>query len=220
MYLSLASLLDTCAAGTDQLNASLASRKALGDLLPDVLGDPLLERLKRKSAGGPIVLDVDGVENRLSTDEMRGIVLAIRDHWHPHGFCMLRVRAQQQWNRLAYELHQPLLCWRALDAHAGWDLLGIQLRSRELDLFRFLASSGSVTVEQVASNPLLFSQEVDLADWRVQQALTLGRRPPDPLENNKREAAYLLRRFASRRLVIRQTTERFAIVRPRRDERR
>jgi hypothetical protein len=51
------------------------------------------------------------------------------------------------------------LCWRALDSHAGWDLLGIQLLSRELDLFRFLASAGSVTVEQVATNPLLLRKE-------------------------------------------------------------
>jgi hypothetical protein len=203
------------------LNAALTSGEALCDLLPDVTrSNPLITRLKRLSAGGPIVLDVYGAESRLSANEMRSVVLAIRDHWHTHGFCMLRVRAQQQWNRVAYELHQPLLCWRALDAYAGWDLLGLQLQGRELDLFRFLASSGSVTVEQVASNPLLFSQEVDLGDWRVQQALTLGRRPPDPLENNTREAVHLLRRFASRRLVVQQTTERFAIVRLRRDERR
>jgi hypothetical protein len=111
------------------------------------------------SAGGPIVLDVDGAENRLSVNEMGSIILAIRNHWQAHGFCLLRVRARAQWSRLAYELHQPLLCWRALDSHAGWDLLGIQLLSRELDLFRFLASAGSVTVEQVATNPLLLRKE-------------------------------------------------------------
>ncbi len=214
MYMHLQSLLNRQASASDLLVAALESSEVVSKLLP--VGDPILQQLQQLQQAGPLFLDLWGADRHFAKEDIEKIVRAMRVHWHQHGFCIARGSDPHRWTQAAYDYQQPLLHWRSLSIIHGWDLIGLQLRATELGVFRLLVSQGATTVEQVATNPTLFSQQPNFGSPSVQMDIAMGRVPRGPIEFNRSEARNILTRMRNRRIVIERGGF-YGIVRPTRE---
>lgn len=214
MYLHLQPLLNRDASVGDLFVAALTSSEDVSKLLP--AGDPILRQLQQIRQAGPLFLDLWGADMHFAKEDFEKIVRAIRDRWHQHGFCIARSSDPHRWMQAVSDYQQPLLHWRSLAIIHGWDLIGFQLRGTELGVFRLLVSHGATTVEQVATNPTIFSQRPNFGSPGVQMDIEMGRMPRGPIEHNRSEARNILMRMRNRRIVI-ESGGFYGIVRPTRE---
>ena len=214
MYLQLQPLLNREASASDLLVAALTSSEEVSKLLPP--GDPVLQQLQQFRQAGPLFLDLWGADMHFTQEDIEKIMRAIRVHWHQHGFCIARGSDPHRWMQAAIDYQQPLLHWRSLSIIHGWDLIGLQLHATELGVFRLLVSQGATTVEQVATNPTIFSQQPNFGSPSVQMDIAMGRVPCGPIEFNRALARNILTRMRNRRIVIERGGF-YGIVRPTRE---
>ncbi len=217
MYLHLKPALDKGVSVADLFVAAFESADAVGALFPGAdSADSVLRQWQRVRSAGPIFLDLHGADTSISAEDVAKIVCTIRDHWHGHGFCIARCSNPRLWGRAAYEHNQPLLCWRSLSIIHGWDLLGLQLRATDLDVFRHLVQYGETSAEQVARDGSIYSQRPNFADWRVQRDIEMERYHPGPSAFSRSEAQRILHRMHQIRIVIKREGF-YQIVRPSRE---
>jgi|SRR5579883_1858395 hypothetical protein len=214
MYLHLQPLLHREVSVGDLLSAALMSAEEVSRMLPS--SDPVLQQLQRVRQAGPLFLDISGADMHFTKEDIEKIVRAVRNHWHQHGFCIARSSDPHRWVQAVSDYQQPLLHWRSLSIIHGWDLIGLQLRATELSVFRLLVSHGATTVEQVATNPSIFSQQPDFGSPSVQMDIAMGRVPRGPIERNRSEARNILMRMRNRRIVVERGGF-YGIVRPTRE---
>jgi hypothetical protein len=218
MYLSLKALFEFSRDGgnaADILNEALDPPTPVGDLAEPLRGDPLASALYSLARARMVTLDLEGTGDLISEQDAEALASVVKHHWGPHGFCLTRCPDIGLWTRAANRQGQPLLLWHQFSPHAGWHVLGPELRARELDIYRALCLVNEASGDDLAHNPAIVSQHPRPDAHTTSHLARTGQMPPDgPSASDVSNVERILRRLVERRYVLELGPRRYCVVHP------
>jgi hypothetical protein len=218
MYLSLKALFEFSRDGgnaADILNEALSPPTPVEELAEPLRSDPLASALYSLAAERMVTLDLQDTGSLISDQEAQALAGVVKHHWGRHGFCLTRCLDIGRWTRAANSQGQPLLLWPQFSPHAGWHLLGPELRGRDLDIFRALCLVEEASGDDLTHNPTIVSQHPRPDSHTISHLARTGRMPPDgPSLGDESDVGRILRRLVERRYVLELAPRRYCVVHP------